>query len=181
MRAWPTPCISWISSNRYSNVSPDILLLWLILGQSKADHRDNEAIVDDLAGQAYVDQLGTETLVRAENAMKLNKATRYSIHCFGMFYRSKVDSIKADSRYFSCVCYFLRTLPDLGTSWSRYCIENKIRKVPCCTYCESDQGWRRSEFVQSSSNGAIRNSTASSSVGKFTAPAYRWHETGRTK
>lgn len=45
--------------------------------KSKADHQDNDAIVDDLAGQAYVEQFGTETFSRAENAMKLNKATRY--------------------------------------------------------------------------------------------------------
>lgn len=60
------------------------------MDQSKADHRDNEAIVDDPAGQAYVDQFGMETLERAENAMKLNKATRYSIHCFGMFYDQRL-------------------------------------------------------------------------------------------
>lgn len=60
------------------------------MDQSKADHRDNEAIVDDSAGQAYVDQFGTETLERAENAMKLNKATRYSIHCFGMYYDQRL-------------------------------------------------------------------------------------------
>ncbi|MCJ1345399.1 hypothetical protein MMC31_003606 [Peltigera leucophlebia] len=52
------------------------------LEQSKADHRDNEAIVDDLAGQAYVDQFGTETLERAESAMKLNKATRQTADTF---------------------------------------------------------------------------------------------------
>lgn len=51
----------------------------LILNKSKADHHDNDAIVDDLAGHAYVEQFGTETFSRAENAMKLNKATRYGL------------------------------------------------------------------------------------------------------
>ncbi|MCJ1269394.1 hypothetical protein MMC22_009286 [Lobaria immixta] len=52
------------------------------LEQSKADHHDNDAVVDDLAGQAYVEQFGTETLSRAENAMKLNKVTRQTADTF---------------------------------------------------------------------------------------------------
>ncbi|MCJ1468970.1 hypothetical protein MMC07_007601 [Pseudocyphellaria aurata] len=52
------------------------------LEQSKADHQDNDAIVDDLAGQAYIEQFGAETFSRAENAMKLNKATRQTADTF---------------------------------------------------------------------------------------------------
>ncbi|MCJ1425774.1 hypothetical protein MMC29_003674 [Sticta canariensis] len=52
------------------------------LEQSKADYHDNDAIVDDLAGQAYVERFGTETFLRAENAMKLNKATRQTADTF---------------------------------------------------------------------------------------------------
>lgn len=45
--------------------------------QTRADYAENDAIVDDLAGQAYVEQFGQETFQRADNAMKANKASRY--------------------------------------------------------------------------------------------------------
>lgn len=44
--------------------------------QTKLDHGEDDAIADDLAGQAYIEQFGFETLQRAEKAMKLNKSTR---------------------------------------------------------------------------------------------------------
>ena len=49
---------------------------WLIWHQTKSDHTENDAIADDMAGQAYVEQFGLETFQRAENAMKANKASR---------------------------------------------------------------------------------------------------------
>lgn len=49
----------------------------LILDQTKADNAENDAIIDDMAGQAYIEQFGQETFQRAENAMKADKVSRY--------------------------------------------------------------------------------------------------------
>ena len=48
----------------------------LIARQAKQDFAENDAIVDDMAGHAYIEQFGQETFQRAENAMKANKASR---------------------------------------------------------------------------------------------------------
>lgn len=42
----------------------------------KAEQIDNDAIVDDVAGKAYVEQFGLETLERAEKTMKQNRVSR---------------------------------------------------------------------------------------------------------
>ena len=43
----------------------------------KAEHSQDDAIVDDVAGQAYVEQFGLETFQRGQNAMSSNKVTKY--------------------------------------------------------------------------------------------------------
>ena len=52
------------------------------LEQTKSDFSDNDAIMDDLAGQAYIEQFGQETFQRADNAMKANKASRQTADTF---------------------------------------------------------------------------------------------------
>ena len=52
------------------------------LEQTKSDFSDNDAIIDDLAGQAYIEQFGQETFQRADNAMKANKASRQTADTF---------------------------------------------------------------------------------------------------
>ena len=52
------------------------------LEQTKSDFADNDAIMDDLAGQAYIEQFGQETFQRADNAMKANKASRQTADTF---------------------------------------------------------------------------------------------------
>jgi len=47
------------------------------MDQTRSDFTENDAIVDDMAGQAYIEQFGLETFQRANNAMKANKASRY--------------------------------------------------------------------------------------------------------
>jgi vacuolar protein sorting-associated protein VTA1 len=42
----------------------------------KTQNAGNDAILDDMAGQAYVEQFGLETFQRAENAVRANKASR---------------------------------------------------------------------------------------------------------
>jgi vacuolar protein sorting-associated protein VTA1 len=42
----------------------------------KAEQSENDAIIDDLAGKAYVQQFGLETLERAENTMNRNRVSR---------------------------------------------------------------------------------------------------------
>lgn len=45
------------------------------LEKFKLDNATNDAVHDDVAAQAYVEQFALDTLSRAENAMKANKAT----------------------------------------------------------------------------------------------------------
>ncbi len=52
------------------------------LEQIKADNATNDAILDDMAGQAYVEQFGLNTFQRAENAMQANKVTRQTADTF---------------------------------------------------------------------------------------------------
>lgn len=42
----------------------------------KTDHADNDAILDDVAGQAYVEQFAQETFDRALRPLKANKVTQ---------------------------------------------------------------------------------------------------------
>ena len=52
------------------------------LEQTKSDFSHDDAIMDDLAGQAYIEQFGQETFQRADNAMKANKASRQTADTF---------------------------------------------------------------------------------------------------
>lgn len=123
------------------------------MNKSKADHHDNDAIVDDLAGQAYVEQFGTEIFSKAENAMKLSKATRCGICEFQYSGEDRWLTVqKADSRYLPCVRYLPRTLSDLGTSGSPSCFKNQVCQISFPAYCSSDQSWGGSEFVKPGSS-----------------------------
>ena len=42
----------------------------------KAELSENDAVSDDMASQAYIEQFGSETFQRAENAMNANRASR---------------------------------------------------------------------------------------------------------
>ena len=44
--------------------------------QIKADNATNDAIVDDTAGQAYVEHFGLETFFRADRTVKANAVTK---------------------------------------------------------------------------------------------------------
>jgi vacuolar protein sorting-associated protein VTA1 len=48
----------------------------LIKYQIKADNASNDAIVDDAAGQAYVEQFGMETFHRADRAVQADRVTK---------------------------------------------------------------------------------------------------------
>lgn len=50
--------------------------MWLNAYKTKAEQPNNDAISDDMAALAYIEQFGTETFQRADNAMKANKASR---------------------------------------------------------------------------------------------------------
>ncbi|KAH0539116.1 hypothetical protein FGG08_004354 [Glutinoglossum americanum] len=52
------------------------------LEQMKSQNADNDAILDDMAGQAYVEQFGLETFQRADNAVRANKASRQTADTF---------------------------------------------------------------------------------------------------
>ena len=47
------------------------------LEATKNERADDDAIVDNTAGQAYVEQFAQETFSRAERTMVANKVTRY--------------------------------------------------------------------------------------------------------
>ena len=44
----------------------------------KTEHADDDAIVDDTAGQAYVEQFAQQTLDRGEKVLRANKVTKYA-------------------------------------------------------------------------------------------------------
>ncbi|KAL8959912.1 MAG: hypothetical protein Q9193_003302 [Seirophora villosa] len=46
------------------------------LEKTKIEHGDDDTITDDVAAQVFVEQFALETLQRADNAMKANKASR---------------------------------------------------------------------------------------------------------
>lgn len=46
------------------------------LFQTKSKYADDDAIIDDTAGQAYVEQFGLETFERADRAVQANKVTK---------------------------------------------------------------------------------------------------------
>lgn len=50
--------------------------------QFKAENQDNDAVIDDIAGKAYVEQFGLETFQRADNAVRANKASRQTADTF---------------------------------------------------------------------------------------------------
>jgi hypothetical protein len=43
----------------------------------KSDNPTNDAIIDDTAGQAYVEQFALETFQRADRTVQANKVTKY--------------------------------------------------------------------------------------------------------
>lgn len=49
-------------------------------GQIKAENPTNDAIIDDVAGQAYVEQFGSETFQRADRAVQADKVTKSVIN-----------------------------------------------------------------------------------------------------
>ncbi|RMZ78097.1 hypothetical protein DV737_g4022, partial [Chaetothyriales sp. CBS 132003] len=52
------------------------------LEKFKAENADEAAVADDVAGKAYIEQLGLETFARAENAVRANKASRQTADTF---------------------------------------------------------------------------------------------------
>ncbi|KAB2573988.1 putative short-chain dehydrogenase reductase sdr protein [Lasiodiplodia theobromae] len=52
------------------------------LEQTKAQHADNDAILDDVAAKVYVEQFALETFQRADNAVRANKASAQTADTF---------------------------------------------------------------------------------------------------
>jgi vacuolar protein sorting-associated protein VTA1 len=50
------------------------------LEETKSRQADNDAITDDVAAQAFVEQFAIETFQRADNAVRANKASAYVVH-----------------------------------------------------------------------------------------------------
>lgn len=48
------------------------------LEQVKTDYANDDAVTDDTAAQAYVEQFAQETLDRAQRVVKANKVTGYA-------------------------------------------------------------------------------------------------------
>lgn len=42
----------------------------------KLEHADEDAIKDEVTAKAYMEQFGTETFLRADNAVRANKASK---------------------------------------------------------------------------------------------------------
>ena len=45
--------------------------------QMKTEHAGEDAITDEVAAKAYMEQFGIETFLRADNAVRANKASKY--------------------------------------------------------------------------------------------------------
>ncbi|KAI9726252.1 MAG: hypothetical protein M1834_009081 [Cirrosporium novae-zelandiae] len=52
------------------------------LEQTKADNPENDAIKDEVAAQAYIEQFGSEVFQRADNAVRANKASKQTADTF---------------------------------------------------------------------------------------------------
>ncbi|PGH16042.1 hypothetical protein AJ79_02022 [Helicocarpus griseus UAMH5409] len=52
------------------------------LEKFKSENSDSDTVVDDAAGQAYIEQFGLETFQRADNAVRANKATLQTADTF---------------------------------------------------------------------------------------------------
>ncbi|KKY23629.1 putative short-chain dehydrogenase reductase sdr [Diplodia seriata] len=52
------------------------------LEQTKTQHADNDAILDDVAAKVYVEQFALETFQRADNAVRANKASAQTADTF---------------------------------------------------------------------------------------------------
>ncbi|EXJ88323.1 hypothetical protein A1O1_05253 [Capronia coronata CBS 617.96] len=52
------------------------------LEQFKSEHAEEPAVSDDVVGKAYVEQFALETLERADNAVRANKATKQTADTF---------------------------------------------------------------------------------------------------
>jgi vacuolar protein sorting-associated protein VTA1 len=52
------------------------------LEQTKVEHAGNDAILDDVAAKAYIEQFALDTFQRADNAIHTNKASRQTIDTF---------------------------------------------------------------------------------------------------
>jgi len=52
------------------------------LEETKSKHANDDAIIDDAAGQAYVEQFGLETFERADRTVRANKVTKQTADTF---------------------------------------------------------------------------------------------------
>jgi hypothetical protein len=86
--------------------------------QIKADHATNDAIVDDTAGQAYVEQFAVETFQRADRAVQANKVTKYGTLCF-LNEAKLIHSPQTNSRHFPSRSDLLRACQYMGTTRCR--------------------------------------------------------------
>lgn len=66
---------------RYARIRPS-QVAHLTKCQFKAANATNDAVVDDIAGKAYVEQFGLETFQRADNAVRANRASGQTADTF---------------------------------------------------------------------------------------------------
>jgi vacuolar protein sorting-associated protein VTA1 len=50
------------------------------LERTKADHPNEDALLDEVAAYAYCEQFALQTFAKAEREMEANKATRWEAH-----------------------------------------------------------------------------------------------------
>ncbi|EON95845.1 putative duf605 domain containing protein [Phaeoacremonium minimum UCRPA7] len=78
--------VNQILAKQLHNTDSDILdytmKLMDKLEETKAEHANDDAIMDDTAGQAYVEQFAQETLDRAERVIKAGKVTGNTANTF---------------------------------------------------------------------------------------------------
>lgn len=76
------------------------------LEQVKADQAGNDAITDDVAAKAYIEQFALETFQRGDDAIHSNKASKYVIHSV-VLGRVDIDLPQTNNRHLSGCCNIL--------------------------------------------------------------------------
>lgn len=106
----------------------------------KADNAANDAIHDDMAAQAYVEQFALETFERAEKQVRANKATAWVAFPDDMAQhllicaQSNSRHLPGSRNLFGPSEYMAKPSGPGG------CIQIKICQVPRITNCKGSQG-----------------------------------------
>ena len=110
------------------------------LEQVKTENATNDAIQDDVAAQAYVEQFGLETFNRADSVVRANKVSPL---VFGRLLcaRLVLNHWQADRGHLQGGSYLPRPSPNIWTTRFRSSGEIEVCQVPCASNRQGSQSW----------------------------------------